>query len=269
MSEELRNHIKDFSDQQLLEQYTQKQKEYTDEAIAIMKEELSLRNISDEQIMQAKATSEKTAHIHDVQDFVAFEHYFDRTDLLLAQAILREREIPFIIESASSSDTFPLESESNRLFILYVHKDHLAKAHEGIEHHFEKDEGVYKIKYASIKDRLKAFQFHEVRFSESEMEEEVDVSFTPTEEGPILGYCKRLEDEADRLEQEQDRVVFNYDNLDTVCNKLGKKNTNSLTLMDLLTIVEVLQIYCDEPNFPPQLEKVAENLLDFLQTRAA
>ncbi len=269
MSEELRNHIKNFSDKQLLEQYAQKQKEYTDEAIAIMKEEIASRGISEQQVEQEKTNAEKTAHIHDVQDFVAFEHYFDQTDLLLAQAILRDRKIPFIIENATSSDTFPIESETNRLFILYVHRQHLAQAHEGIDHHFEKNEGVYSVKYVSTKDRLKAFQFHEVRFSEPEMEETVDVTFTPTEEGPINGYCNRLQDEADRLEQEQDRVVFYYDNLETVSDKLEKKNKNPLTMMDLLTIVEVLQIYCEDTNFPPQLEKVAENLLDFLQSRSA
>jgi hypothetical protein len=264
MNAELRERIQGFSDEFLVRQYTAARDEYTPEAIEVMEHELKARNIDP----SAYAENAGDDHARQGQrtvlsrdDFTAFEHRFERTDLLVAEAVLRDLSIPFLIET-SDSDAVPLQTEADRLYTLFVHKDSAAKAHEALDEHFDKAEGAYRSKYTDIKDRLRALSWHDVHFSEDELEEEVHISYSEAERTPIAAYAKKLMREADQIEQNQGRVLFYYDNLEGLVERL-EENRDACTRAELLALLETLQVYCDDPAFPGHLEPVAEQLMQF------
>jgi hypothetical protein len=268
MASELRDNIREFDDEFLVDQFTSHRDEYTEEALGIMDEEIRERGL-DERIAsslsdsaEAAATSDGKAYTAD--QFVALDEPFSRTDLLIAHAMLREENVPFFVDAAGSSEALPLEAESSPHYTIHVHQDHLDQARELIDAHFHKTEGRYVTRYSGPRDRLKAFGFHEVPFTEAELEEEVDVSFTDSEREAIRGYVIRLMNEADAVEERTGQVLFYYDNLEEVSRRLEKGTEASLSRADLLTILEALQIYCDEQGYPESLDSVADGLLNFV-----
>jgi hypothetical protein len=58
-------------------------------------------------------------------------------------------------------------------------------------------------------------------------------------------------------------VVFYYDSLEGLISRLKSDKTQRLSHMDLLASLEVLQIYCDEPGFPPAADGIIDALLGF------
>ena len=103
---EIRDKIKEFSDDFLLEQFYLKKNDYTEEALAFMKEEISLRNLEDN--IYEKTEDEDTEEIVDMDDELApLDSKFNRTDLVLAQSILTEEKIPFFVSSSTHSSAIP------------------------------------------------------------------------------------------------------------------------------------------------------------------
>lgn len=261
---DIRIKIKEFSDEFLLDQYFNKQHDYTQEAIAILKEEIENRRLleTDDQ-SQDLNPSQDTPVNYTMDEFVPIEHGFSRTDIPLAAEILHDTQIPFTVHDTQSSGTFVLESEMTHTYILSVPESLLAKARENLEQIFNKSEGHYAIQYASIKERLKAFCFHEINLPWDELTEEVDVHFSTQESIDIIRLIKRLIVEADTIEQKSGNPLFYYDNLEECAGHIAEKERTTFPKADLLTILETLQVYCDIEDFPESLGHTAEVLLQF------
>jgi hypothetical protein len=259
---DLKKTIKDFADDFLLDQYLHNRDEYTQEALTMMEEEIAARKLSIQNAQDAAANRQPVIDLA-TEEFVPFDHGFYQTDLLLAQAVLRDEKIPFIVDSTNSSDVLPLESETMQCFTIHVPQSLHEKAHALIDEHFIKSEGFYTVKYSGVKDRLKLLTFTEIPLSQKQLSEEVEVQFTDQEIAALTRYTQKLLAEADTVEQQMDRMVFYYDNLEESLQHLKEKGREQFSRMDLLTLLEVLQIYCDAPDFPPLLEGTAEALLTF------
>jgi hypothetical protein len=89
------------------------------------------------------------------------------------------------------------------------------------------------------------------------------VVLTPEEKETVIRLGKRVLDEGDAIEQQQERVIFYYDSIESLITLLSAKTEARLTRTDLLTILEILQIFCDDPAFPPFMEESAGALLAF------
>jgi hypothetical protein len=110
-------------------------------------------------------------------------------------------------------------------------------------------------------DRLRAFSFHEIGLTGTELEEEMDVALSAVEAQWVRRYGERAKSEIEQLEQKE-RIVFYFDNIDELLARLPSDATAKLRRIDLLTVIELLQLYCDEPGFPSALEETAAMLLD-------
>jgi hypothetical protein len=108
-------------------------------------------------------------------------------------------------------------------------------------------------------NQLKSY-FHDIHIAEKEVNELIEVGFSPEEIKVITGYGQRLLTEVDTIEEQ--RVVFFYDSVEPLLELL-QKNTDKLTRTDLLTILEILQIYCDDPQFPEFMDEAILTLLSF------
>lgn len=257
----LHEKIQNYSDEYLVEQYTKYKDDYTPEALAILKDEIDKRQL---EINSANKTNDKPQEIInlDRNDFICFEHDFSRTDLQLAVTILRDNDVIFFVDNPSSGDSFPLENVSTLRYTIEVHKDWVQKAHELLDEHFIKGDESYVLKYTAPKDRLKAFNFHDIHLTEGEANEELEVVFDDEEKKIILLYAAKLLEEADKIESQQERVLFYYDSIEPVTQKL-ESSANKLNRSDLLTILEILQVYCDEPEFPESIDETIQTLLSF------
>jgi hypothetical protein len=268
MDDNLRERFSELSTDYLVEQYTKKREEYTPEALEAIAAELKERDVDQQELQryrEANAESQEAARKFSRNDFVPLEQKFTRTDLLIAHAMLRDEQIPFIVETSSlTGDMIPLETVSAPNYTVQVHRDSLERARALLEEHFHSQGGQYKSKYSSPRERLKSFQFHEVHLSESQLHESVDLQFTREERAAIVGYLKRLEQEADAIEEQTGRVIFYYDTLQETAELLEKGKDTELEMTDLLTVLEALQIYCEDPEYPEFLDSVAEGLLNIL-----
>lgn len=266
--QQLKETLQNFSDSELVIQLVQHHDEYTPEALALLKEEVEKRNLDIEQQkeqLEQDAAGVKIVRM-DVQDFKQFDHVFTRVDLELAAVILRDNEIPFYADNPKSSSTFPLESEAERRFTIHVHKDGIEKAHELLDEHFDKIDGNYQLKKMSITDQLKLFSFHELQLSEMDALEKIEVSFTGEEKTTILSYARKVLEESDQIEKNQERVLFYYDSIEDVIKRISGTDSGSLSKTELLTILEILQVMCEDPDFPQFMEDVISSLLGFFRT---
>ncbi|MGD9200882.1 MAG: hypothetical protein PVI26_04900 [Chitinispirillia bacterium] len=256
---ELQKTIRNFSDEYLLEQYNIKKDEYTDDALSIMEEEILRRNLNISEKGQSleNGTDEKAFHNYPIKDFVPIVNSFHKKEVLLARDILTEEDIPGIIESNNT-----LDIDEAELYSILVPGDLLEKTRECILKYFIESDGVYKIKYNDATDRLKAFNFHELQFTGTELDEEIDVEFSDKESREILNLIRRLISEADRIE-ENGKILFYYDNLETCESHFSNIYSTNLTRSDLLTVLEVLQVYCEDENLSSDLLNTAKSLLDF------
>lgn len=257
----LKETIKDLSDEELINQYLNHREEYTPEAFSIIEDEVNSRNI-DKSLLEKKPVPEikKGVLNLDSDDFIQFENTFTRSDLMAAISILKEYGILFYADNPTSVDFIPLESEISKRFTIHVHKEHAEKAHELLDEHFEKVGSDYISRYCGPKDQLKSFNFHDIRISENEAKEQIDVGFSPEEIEVITRYGQRLLAEVDTIEEQ--RVVFFYDSVEPLLELL-KKNAVKLTRSDLLTILEIFQIYCDDSQFPEFMDEAIMTLLSF------
>lgn len=257
----LKETVKDFCDEELMNQYLNHRDEYTPEAFSIIENEVNLRKIDKDQYVKKPVAQIKKGRLSlNSEDFVQFEHTFTRSDLLMAVSILKEHELLFFADNPSSVDFIPIETEASKRFSIHVHKEHAGKAHELLDEHFEKMGSEYLCRYSSAKDQLKSFNFHDIHISEKEVTELIDVGFSTEELKVITDYGKRLLSEVETIEEK--RVIFFYDSIEPLFELL-QNDTNKLTRTDLLAILEILQIYCDDPQFPEFMDEAILTLLSF------
>jgi hypothetical protein len=263
---ELREMIANFSDKDLLIHVVEKAGEYTPEALSIMKEEMARRKIDASLLSKDDSdanTDEPQITKFKSEDFVEFEHSFSRTDLPLAAAMLRDHGIPFFVDNPTSSDTIPIENELEKRFIIRIPKAYIDKAHEQLDEHFIKADNKYLLKYSGARDRLRAFNFHDIHLTETESLEELEVALAAEEKRCVIDLGRRLLDEADSVEQTQERVLFYYDSIEPLITRLEEHDSGSLSRTDLLTMLEILQVYIDDPAFPASMDEAVSTLLGF------
>ena len=261
---ELRSAIRELGDQELITQYLHHKEEYTAEALEIMKEEVGRRGLDEfSSVADAGDTQEETPVLSfRSEDFARFDHTFSRTDLLLASAILREHAIPFFADNPTSTDTIPIESELEKQYTINIPKTFVEKAHELLDEHFVKADNKYLLKYSGARDRLKAFNFHDIHLTESESLEEVGVTLSQGEKQTVISLGQRLLGEAEAVEERQERVLFYYDSIEELIARLQSPAASTLEKNDLLTILEILQVYADDPALPASMDEAIVQILN-------
>ncbi len=259
MASELETLVSAYTDAHLLEQYYRKRDEYSAEALGVMQREIQKRRIPAEERAVYEDDIPTDKGDLSEQEFVPFDHTFTQTDILLVHAILRDAGVAFFIDNPFGSSVVPLEGEAERRYTIHVVKSEEERAHELINEHFHREDGRYQLKHTDLKDRLRAFSFTEVRLTEVQLEEEASVSVAPQEREAIARYARRLQEEVEVLEG-QGRVVFYFDNIDELLSRIGEGG--ALRVMDLLTILEVLQVYCDDAGFSEALLQAGSALLE-------
>jgi len=260
MSAELQNTIRHFTTPHLLEQLYRRRSEYNPEALELMKREVAFRGITEEEIAPYRMSEPDTPADNAAQEFRPLDHTFSQTDILLAHAVLRDAGIPFFVDGPGGSTIMPLQTEAARQFRVHVPTARFEQVRALLEEHFHGQEGHYRLKHTDTFDRLRAFRFTEVRMDEAQMEQEIATALTPEERAAIAGYGRRLLAEVDAVEA-GGRILFYYDNIEELLARLGQAG-NTLRLMDLATVLEVLQVYCDEEGFPAGLVQAAGALLE-------
>jgi hypothetical protein len=261
MNATVRAEIERLDDEHLIDQVLFKKNEYTAEAIAIMYAVLRERNITEETInnraRQSLIDDEESGPIINHDQLVALPGSFYQNDILVVHGLMQEKKIPFAVES-SGPESDPGE---DTVFSIKVPHARLEEAQSILAEHFEKTNNVYTILYQSVKERLKAFHFQEVRIAGIELGAEVSVSLSEKERHAIVQFAGRLMDEADTIEQKQDRVIFYFDNLESLSDRLNQENNASMLGVDLMTIIEIAQIYCEDPEFNDTMETIAAEIL--------
>jgi hypothetical protein len=265
--QQLKTELQNYTDAQLAAQLLEHHDEYTPEALLLLEEEARKRNLDldKQRELLEQNSAEPTILQMDKEDFKPFDHLFTRIDLELAAVILRDNQIPFFADNFRSTATIPLESEAAPQFSIHVHKSGIEKAHELLDEHFEKIEGSYRLKKMSIKEQLKLFSFHELQLSEYDAMEEVEVSLSNQEKETIRSFGTKVLEESDQIEKKQDRVLFYYDTIETVIERLTKGDSTAFSKTELLTILEILQVTCDEPEFPDFMDEAISSLLGFFR----
>ena len=127
---------------------------------------------------------------------------------------------------------------------------------------------MYAQKKLSLKEQLKAFNFHELFITETEADETVNVTFTREEKMAIIKYGSRVQSEADIIEKDRGRVIFYYDSMDSLVSRFSSGEEVELTKSDLLTIIEIFQIFCDDPDFPDFLDESIASIISFFYAGA-
>jgi hypothetical protein len=269
-ADDLRERLQNYSTPFLLEQYVHQRAEYTPEAIAVIEREIARRKISqadiDDFAKKSLIGDEGMAGNVEVRhfkrdDFVKLDGAFAKGEGALIRAMFAEEDIPYFMDATVTIS--PLgTAEGKQLVHVYVHKESLDKAVSLVAAHFDAVGGVFTVKYTGTRDRLKSFSFQDIQHAELDTADIVDVSFSHEERDVLLRYARRLPEEIDRIESGQDRIVFFFDNTEELAERLADDDA-SLSKTDLLTALEILQIYCDEPDFPQAGLGVAEALLSF------
>jgi hypothetical protein len=259
--------IAEFTDEELLNAYFRTRDQYTPEAQVIMAEVMRQRGLSEKDLTDANdaaASGVSDAAVrYEINDFIPFEHTFSATDLLLASAVLHDNSIPFFADNPTSSNTFPIETEADRRLTIQVQKDFVEKAHELLEEHFSRDGNRYVLKHEGTRERLRAFNFHDIPVSEHALLEELEVSLTTQEKAVIVALGRRLLKEADLIEKKQDRILFHYDSLELLIKELNEPQSVPLTRNDLLAILEIMQVYVDDEGLPGFMDESIATLLSF------
>jgi hypothetical protein len=260
----------EFTDEQLRTAFFHEKDQYTDEAMAIMREELSKRGLAAAPDDEKRADT-ATAPLHlDSEDFVRFDYSFSRTDLLLATAVLRDNAVPFFVDNPTSTDIIPFENESEKRYTIRIHKTFIDKTHELLDEHFVKADNKYLLKYTGARDRLRVFNFNDIHLTENASAEELDTALTADEKNIIIALGNRLLREAELVEKKQERILFYYDSIEPLIGQLQEPDLTALSRNDLLTILEILQVYVDDPALPPSMDETIVQLLAFfLQTYTA
>jgi hypothetical protein len=269
MNSPLHDTIKKYSNLELIIQYRLHRDDYTDEAIGLMKSEIEARGIGEEEIertLEEARGGEEEAPVfvhYDKKLFSPLEGGFSTNDSLLVRSMLSENKIRFFVDASSSILPFTGDELDAHLVQFSVQNDSLEKAKSIISEHFDLTGKRYVLKFSDVKTRLKSLNFYEIPHAVLESKEIVEVAFSKAEKDIVVTYGKRLLDEADGIEAGQNRVIFYYDNVEDLTERLAGEEPVSLNHADLLTALEILQIYCDEPDFPAAANGIIEALLGF------
>ena len=260
MSSQLQEQIHHFTTDFLLEQFYRHSELYTTEALSIMKAELAKRMVSAAAIApyqtEKNATEEVAAVNYSKDDFIKIETPFNQSGLLAALSLMQEQSIPTMLGKAPD----PNDAQASSAIIL-IHKDFLETAKALIAEHLSIENGVYTLTFNSPTDRLRAFNFYEIKLTDQVLSEEIEVAFTAGEKRHFCDYGKKLLNEADDIEQKQDRMLFYYDNIEPLMEKISDGAT-AYTRADLLTALEIAQVYCTDENFPAELITSATGIIE-------
>ena len=261
---DIRTAISEYADDHLLSEFHRHQAEYTPEGVEALRQEIAGRGLTQKLPDPPEDNSETSVgqvRHFDSADLMEFDHSFSRTDLLLATAMLQENKIIFHIDNPESTETLPIQSETESRYTIRVHKDFVAQAHTLLDEHFVKADNKYLLKYTGARERLQAFNFHDIHLSEKAAEEELEVSFTPEEKKILVTLAKRLQSEAEAIETAQDRVLFYYDSIEGLIGRLQEQDLAALSRNDLLTMLEILQVYVADPALPASMDETIAQLL--------
>ncbi|MDR2578543.1 MAG: hypothetical protein LBC70_07030 [Chitinispirillales bacterium] len=277
----LRETVQDFSDEKLLNIYHTMRDEYTEEAFKIFEEEIARRNLdttvnANERTEMAIAAAAAAVASLSRDDFHPLECYFSKSDVLIANSILNDSKIPYFIKKQEDAEKYDIyvyrdeEPPRSRVGELLTPAPFiedqkvmsaLGQALSLIHEHFEPGEdGQYFLRRTDALGRLKSFNINDMKFSERAAREVLDVEFSAQEKKELAKLAELLIDEADSVE-ERGRVVFFYDSLEAVIEKLRGKG--GFTRVDFLVIVELCQVYCDDPRYDAALNQTASSILDF------
>jgi hypothetical protein len=270
MSSQLHETVKSYSDRFLIEQCYIHRDQYTEEAAKVLEKELKLRGVKQEEIDSALADIdgvEEARIVHyDKKDFTLLEGAFTTNDALLVRSMLEQHKIPFFSDNSAALLPFNGEELDTHLVKFYIHNDFLDAGRAVIAEHYDACDNRYTIKYQDIKTRLKSFNFYEIPPYILESKEITDVEFSPEEKTVFEKFGPRLLEEVDAIESSRERVVFYYDSIEDFLACLRSKGKPRFTRNHLLTALEILQIYCDDPEFPDAANGVIEALIGFFSS---
>jgi len=279
--ESLKEVLSNYTDQELLGRYNNSRGDYVEEALKLFEEEIARRGLDAEAHAVARESVEATvdaavAPVKNLRraDFVPLPHPFLKADVVTADAILRNGNVPYFIEeergaaadqvgAAITGQTGDIDlSPGSGKFNIMVYRDALEKARELISEHFEAElGGIYVPRLTDIVQRLKSFSLYDIRLSDAAAAELFEAGFSENEKNALIKLAEALLEEADKIEEEQGRVVFFYDSMEPLVDNL--KNNKMLTRVDFLTIIELCQIYCDDPRYDVELNQTAASILSF------
>jgi hypothetical protein len=268
----LKDALTTFSNDYLVEQLFLHSEQYTEEARKLMKEEILRRGISeadvDSFISSKKGKHEEDEHVinYDKSDLTKIEGGFNTNDSLIVRSMLSEQKIPFVMDASTGILPFNGESLDTHLIDFLIHKNFFDKASTAINEHFDLVDGRYILKYSDIKTRLKSFNFYEIPRTLIESSELTEVDFSQKEKEIIIRYGTKVVDEVDDIEKKQERAVFYYDTWEDLLEKFKNEDHPELSHTDLLATLEALQIFCDETDFPPEAENIADSLIKFFSS---
>ena len=266
--EMLRETVLDFSDDRLLGIYRNERDEYNPEAFKIFEKEVARRGLDPSVVAAAK---ERTEFAHTVaaaaaanlsrDDLAPLDHPFSKSDTVIANAILRDSKVPYIINKYDVPDA--ADGAGAEMFAVLVYKDALSSAKELIHEQFEAGpNGIYALRRSDIIDRIKAFNAYDVEISPAAADAAIEVDLQDRARSAIVRLAETLINEADAVEADQGRVVFFYDSLEPLIEKLNR-GASSLTRTDFLAIIEICQIYCEDERYDSALNNTAASILDF------
>jgi hypothetical protein len=270
-AEELQERVKNYSTPFLLDQYINQRDQYTTEAIVLIEQEITRRNITRSEIDDFSkksligddgATGNVEVRHFKRDDFFKLEGAFVRKDGFLLRAMFSEENIPFFMDASVQLQPGQQQQDAMQPFHVFVHKDEKDKAVSLVEAHFSLTGGMYSVNHSDIRERLKSFSFQEIPQSELDAADITDVGFSREEKDVLLRYARRLSEEIERIESAEGRIVFFFDNVDELISRMGDEKP-SFSKTDLFTALEVLQIYCDDPQFPQSGFDIAHALLSF------
>jgi hypothetical protein len=269
---ELHELVQSYSTPFLLEQYVHMRDQYTDEAFKIMEAEMARRGIGQTEIEEFKnqslitgdgATGNVQVRHLKRDDFVKLEGQFNRNEGYLIRTMFGEENVPFFVDAniQYSAPVNPGQDEAKSISV-YVHKEATDRALALIGAHFDLIDGIYRVKYSDVKEKLMSLNFAEIQHQDTDSAEITGVHFSSEEKGVLVHYGKRLLKEIDDIEAHDGRIVFFFDNVEELIARLSAKDPE-LTKADLLTALEVLQVYCGDTEFGPAAQGIAEALLAF------
>ena len=287
MMDSLREIVLEFTDEKLLDVYRSQRGDYTEEAVRIFEDEIARRGLDPAACTKAKAEerTEKAAVIANAvaanlkrEDFEPLPYPFTKSGVVTANAVLHNSGIPYTIEKRDGeSEAYDIliykgEVSRSRFSELIAPAPYdsdiltlgaLSRACELIEEHFEVGPGgCYILRQSDIVDRIKSFSLYDIKISERAAQEQIEVGFSEQEKTEIVKLAGALVDEADQIEEERGRVVFFYDSMEPLIERLNS-GASTLTRPDFLAIIEICQIYCDDPRYNPVLNQIASSILDF------
>jgi hypothetical protein len=261
----LAERIAEFSDEHLLTQYLSHKDEYTEQALEIMQQELHRRGYSDDTLAEKAAACTDEQPDSESVALVALDHTFSNTDVLLARSVLAEHNIHFLIQSTGfESSALPVQDQASQEYLIQVPEPDLARAKSALEEVFDPVDGRYQQRVSSICEKLQSLNFSDLTIDVHQEDQDIEVTFSPEETRYILEYARTVLDEAEAIEHRLERPIFFYDHVDEVRQRLSGSTTASLAVVHILTLLELFQIFCSDPDFPPALQESAGHLLAFL-----